>query len=571
MQPLSHTEYNVLKEALGGFVTPVGKTQYGKDLYLKIEYKDDHVYIYNSFNIKDLLKSYGFSFVPENKSWKGTNYQFITVANKIWKYLSVEDRIRCYKLGVKNQYIDKAIELLKKRGIDTTDDEVKKTIELYKDLLYPHQLQGIQAITKAYKNGMKGFILGDEQGLGKTIQAIAFIYTVYDPEKYYIYITKKSLIENVRHEFFKFDLGGFFYKKVSKLPKQGHICITSYNQIIAKKMGNYYDGDYHVVVCDEAHLLKNINSKTYKTFEKNIRSNFYVFMTGTIIKNRPAEAYTITKMLGMHNMSLYKFVKTYEGDSSYITKDRRNARYYERIDLDAVERFKQNLLNNNIYLRRTKKDVLSFLPGKERIMVEVTFSDENTAEIREALDFESKVVDILYKKKGLPKEIAERISYYRRIIGVHKVDFIVNYILEKLLHLNRLIIFAHHNDVINALNRQLTDSISDLDLRVIYGSTRDTDREKALIAFKSDSTDKIWLLGSLATISEGLNLTNANNAVFAEFDWSPAVIRQAEDRIHRIGQKNTCYYYYIVVPSTLDEYIFRVIQKKETYISKIYD
>ena len=71
--------------------------------------------------------------------------------------------------------------------------------------------------------------------------------------------------------------------------------------------------------------------------------------------------------------------------------------------------------------------------------------------------------------------------------------------------------------------------------------------------------------------SLGINLTRAKYVIFAELDWSPAIHRQAEDRLHRIGQKNTVFAYYLIGKRTLDEHVANILVDKSYEIDAIMD
>ncbi|MEK0337150.1 MAG: C-terminal helicase domain-containing protein, partial [Nitrosopumilus sp.] len=69
----------------------------------------------------------------------------------------------------------------------------------------------------------------------------------------------------------------------------------------------------------------------------------------------------------------------------------------------------------------------------------------------------------------------------------------------------------------------------------------------------------------------GINLTRAKYVIFAELDWSPAIHRQAEDRLHRIGQKNTVFAYYLIGNGTLDDHVANILVDKSFEIDAIID
>ena len=79
------------------------------------------------------------------------------------------------------------------------------------------------------------------------------------------------------------------------------------------------------------------------------------------------------------------------------------------------------------------------------------------------------------------------------------------------------------------------------------------------------------MIAGLRAGNVGINLSKARYVIFAELDWSPAVHQQAEDRLHRIGQKNTVFAYYLIGNRTLDEHVADILVNKSYEIDAILD
>ena len=109
----------------------------------------------------------------------------------------------------------------------------------------------------------------------------------------------------------------------------------------------------------------------------------------------------------------------------------------------------------------------------------------------------------------------------------------------------RVLLMAHHHAVMDIYKKELKS------LNPMFITGRETDRQKdeAAAAFMEGRTDLLCI--SLRSAS-GLNLQRASCVVFGELDWSPAVHSQAEDRAHRIGQKDSLLCYYLVSPKGSD-------------------
>jgi len=79
------------------------------------------------------------------------------------------------------------------------------------------------------------------------------------------------------------------------------------------------------------------------------------------------------------------------------------------------------------------------------------------------------------------------------------------------------------------------------------------------------------MIAGLRAGNLGINLTRAKYIIFAELDWSPAIHLQAEDRLHRIGQKNTVFAYYLIGNGTLDNHVADILVDKSYEIDSIMD
>jgi len=79
------------------------------------------------------------------------------------------------------------------------------------------------------------------------------------------------------------------------------------------------------------------------------------------------------------------------------------------------------------------------------------------------------------------------------------------------------------------------------------------------------------MIAGLRAGNLGINLTRAKYVIFAELDWSPAIHRQAEDRLHRIGQKNTVFAYYLIGNGTLDDHVAKILVDKSFEIDTVMD
>jgi SWI/SNF-related matrix-associated actin-dependent regulator of chromatin subfamily A-like protein 1 len=115
------------------------------------------------------------------------------------------------------------------------------------------------------------------------------------------------------------------------------------------------------------------------------------------------------------------------------------------------------------------------------------------------------------------------------------------------------LLFAHHYDVLDALEDFIVKK--QVSYIRIDGRIDNKKRHEAVKKFQSDPNCTVALL-SLTASSQGITLTAASIVVFAEMNWTPGIMVQAEDRAHRIGQSQSVLVYYIYGESTLDKLIY---------------
>ena len=128
-----------------------------------------------------------------------------------------------------------------------------------------------------------------------------------------------------------------------------------------------------------------------------------------------------------------------------------------------------------------------------------------------------------------------------------------------------VVVFCHHK----LIHRLLHESLGEFSPVSIIGGQSDAQRQEDIDRFQSGAS-KLMIAGIRAG-NVGINLTQAKYVIFAELDWSPAIHRQAEDRLHRIGQKNTVFAYYLIGSGTLDDHVADVLVDKTYEIDEIMD
>jgi SWI/SNF-related matrix-associated actin-dependent regulator of chromatin subfamily A-like protein 1 len=166
------------------------------------------------------------------------------------------------------------------------------------------------------------------------------------------------------------------------------------------------------------------------------------------------------------------------------------------------------------------------------------------------------------KKKDQERILLQWYSVTARL----KADAVCRYV-ENFLKNNdeKCLVFAHHLCLMDALAEFLTKN--KIRYVRIDGSTKSENRDYNVESFQNDSSIRCAIL-SIKACSAGITLTAASTVIFAELDWTPSNMIQAEARAHRIGQERQVTCIYLIAPRTSDDVMWRMLQEKQRNLTK---
>ena len=450
----------------------------------------------------------------------------------------------------------------------------------------PFQKAGIE-----YALGKQHVIIGDEMGLGKTIQAVGVVNANEDINNVLV-ICPASLRLNWRNEARKWLVREFNIGVVdcSDYPEDANFLIINYD-VLKKHHDRLRKVDWDVVIIDEAHYLKNPKAqRTKEIFGKKgkgkkkgeyevapLKTNKFIALTGTPILNRPVELWPMLSAFDPDDLG-----KNWFSFTKRFCNAHRNRFGFDVSGASNLEEL-QLRLRENVLIRRLKKDVLKDLPAKIRQVIELP-SDEMGSVVREREAYKRHQKDLErlkaevelakasdneeeYKnaintlKEGISAAFSE-LAALRHDVAVEKIPAVIEH-LKNALEEGPVVCFAHHRDVLEAIQEAILDS------RIIYGGTPLEERQAAVDDFQNGKYD--LFLGSIKAAGVGLTLTRASRVIFAELDWTPSSISQAEDRCHRIGQEDSVLVQHIVLEESLDANIAKTLVGKQNVIEKALD
>jgi SWI/SNF-related matrix-associated actin-dependent regulator of chromatin subfamily A-like protein 1 len=238
------------------------------------------------------------------------------------------------------------------------------------------------------------------------------------------------------------------------------------------------------------------------------------------------------------------------------------------------------LRSSGVMVRRLKTEVLPDLPSKTRATIVLTaegnrieklLADQNAAWDAYGIDDMEAEADLLHASGDFDgyeeaegrwrkaKAIAfEEMSAHRHAVGLAKVPGAVEHIEMLLETVSKVVVFAHHHDVIE----KLIAGLSKYKSVKIDGTTSLTARQAAVTTFQDDPNCRLFF-GNLKAAGVGITLTAAHTEVFVESSYVPEEMNQAEDRCVRIGQKNNVLIHRLAFEGSLDQRMFDIVAMKQ--------
>lgn len=427
-----------------------------------------------------------------------------------------------------------------------------------KKSLYPFQVRGVEFIEARRGRAL----LADEMGLGKTIQALAWL-ALHPELRPAIVLCPAHLKLNWVREIQQTMPGRQNVQVLfGTTPTQltGEIVIINYD-ILPSWLDTLIDWAPKALIVDEAHYCKNTKAQRTKAAKTLARhAPHVVALTGTPIVNRPIEGHNIIQMIDKRLFpNFWEYVHRYCGA-------RHNGFGWDYSGASNQEELHQKL-TGTIMLRRLKADVLPDLPDKTRSYIPLEL--DNRAEYTAA---EDDFIRFVRARKGAAAaERAKAAEYLVRIEGLKqlavegKIKPIIQWIEDFIDNNGKLVVFATHKFTVNAL----LDAFPNVAVKV-DGSVPAAGRESAILAFQTDPRVKLFV-GNIRAAGTGITLTAASAVAFVELPWTSGELSQAEDRLHRIGQKSAVNIYFLLANETIEERIAALLDEKRRTLSAILD
>jgi SWI/SNF-related matrix-associated actin-dependent regulator of chromatin subfamily A-like protein 1 len=423
--------------------------------------------------------------------------------------------------------------------------------------LKPFQRAGVR-----YLLAQRRAFLADEQGLGKTIEALATLEA--DGAYPAIVVCPASLKLNWLREL-ELWLPGRSAQALTGTGTRASASVTAADitvinyDIVAARLPALQALAPRALVLDESHYCKNAAAKRTQAVQRLSasvpREGLVLALTGTPVMNRPPELISQLRILGRlaDFGSGAQFGKRFRGPDAHL-----------RLHWH---------LRARCFARRLKADVLPQLPAKTRGIVPVELDNEPEYRLAErdlvawlqSQPFDLRELDARVAA-ALRAERLVRLNALKLLAARGKLHAALAWIHDFCSSGERLVVFAHHREIQRAVLERFPSALH------ILGEDSHAARDASLRAFQEpDGAANQLIVCSIEVAGHGITLTRSSNVAFLELDWTPAKHDQAEDRCHRLGQLDTVNATYLLAAGTVDETIGTLLERKRAVIGAVTD
>lgn len=416
-----------------------------------------------------------------------------------------------------------------------------------------------------------------EQGLGKTKIAIdLLLYWLAETSvDTVLVVTKKQLVQNWIREFKNHTA---IKPAVLDTNKQSNfyvftgparVVVTNFEVLVSEfdQVKLFLQTRNVAIIIDESAKLKNPDAKLTKTFfELSTLFKKRVIMTGTPVANRPYDIWAQIFFLDQ-GKSLGTDFKSFKKETDLSNKLSRDEDLQNSFE-DVVSGIHAKIKDFSV--RETKNSGIIELPDKVYIKETINFAAEQKAlydKVREELK-----IEIVKDGQPVEDDSSAIVKRLLRLVQVTSNPRLVDdsfsgesakeAVLDRLIHEilangEKCIVWSSFIENINYFCQKYVE----LGSVKIHGGMNMTDRNRSVERFYTD--DYRVLFATPASAKEGLTLTMANHVIFYDRGFSLDDYLQAQDRIHRISQKKTCYIHNIIVNESIDEWVDVLLKSKQ--------
>jgi SWI/SNF-related matrix-associated actin-dependent regulator of chromatin subfamily A-like protein 1 len=438
-----------------------------------------------------------------------------------------------------------------RRSRATTGEPLPEIAARMGGTLQPFQWAGVR-----YALDARQVFLADEQGLGKTVEALATLEA--DDAFPAVVVCPASLKLNWERETRRWlpHRSVAIAEGRTTVPPPADITILNYEIVPShrEELGRRHP---RALVVDESHYCKNPSAKRTKAVRRLAGDiddgGLRLALTGTPVLNHADELISQLRVIGRLEDfgSGARFSRQFQGP---LTEERLHWH-----------------LRRRCFVRRLKSEVLPQLPPKWRVVVPVELSNRREYRLAEE--------DVVAWLREQPLELSEldariaatlraerlaQLTTLQRLAARGKLNAALVWIEDFLASGEPLVVFARHVDVQREVLERFPDALH------LLGADALAEREAAVRAFQQPGGPQL-IVCATRVAAQGITLTRASNVAFLELEWTPAMHDQAEDRTHRIGQRDAVTAWYLLAADSIDETMAELVEAKRSHISAVTD
>ncbi len=439
---------------------------------------------------------------------------------------------------------------------------------------YEYQREGI-----CFGLENKRIIIGDEPGLGKTLQSIGIV----DTANAYpcLVICPSSLKINWQREFEKFTDKSAVVLDNNVRTTWGYLLTMGVHQVAIvnyESLRKFFVWDikggkqfrlkdvvfnpqiqaFKSIIIDESHRVKDPSAQqTIFTKGLSVGKDWCILLSGTPVVNRPEDL--IAQLSIMNRLGEFggraKFIADYCTDPK---------------DKTATPAVPLSVLSKQLYdtcmIRREKAKVLPQLPDKTRVDLYVEINNANeyylaANDLAAYLQEYTECTDSEIRRK-MRMEALVKFMTLRSLATKGKIAQAVDFIRTFLDSGKKLIVFCSLHEIVDELQKAFPRAVT------VTGRDSSVNKQASVDAFQNNPNVNL-IICSIKAAGVGLTLTASSNVAFIELAWTYADCCQCEDRAHRIGQKDNVTCYYLLGRGTIDHTIYSLIHRKKSIANEI--
>lgn len=499
---------------------------------------------------------------------------------------------RLWQINRPNSHDERVVEIEQKIGADAWNK------------LKPFQRTGVEYIIRRTRG--RG-LLADDQGLGKSLQAL-FLSRYYSQPGKQVLVICPSSVRYTWQEQIRLWTEGQSVRVIhdskclageeeEEEENRKKYVVVSYNLLLMKPVRDYLSAcDFDFLILDESHYIKSPTAKrTQLSWPFAHKCPHVVALSGTPIPNSTQDLFgqlhalqdeVFPEFFYANEKDYKKAMKLPSFERPFMFAERYCDGKFElkrmfggRLKVVPVTKGRTRsdelhmILETCLMIRRLKSQVMTEL--EEKIRSKIVFP---VPPHQSQLDELRRCHKMSLQKGSEARAMSNFMKLYSELCVI-KIPFVLAFIKERLDvwatprpdNADKILIFGYHLAMSDAVEEMLKKECGEQAYVRIDGTNSNSEKRIADVnRFKTDPACRFAILG-ITSASTGLNLQEGTVVVFAELYWSPDTLFQGEDRAHRMGQQKIVQIYYPFMKDTVDDCLYRLIDRKARGSSLVLD